>query len=310
MKNSLVCQKLEEARRGGIKLIAVDYDGTVYDRNDKNYNSLDNVIELAFRVFQSGISFAFVSGRNTTLDIKLREMGLRFCRKNNCSFVVWRSGGTGAVLNKLTFNPKEVFIEKIYSNSFDKCLLEKVLDIYRELKINPDLESKKFFNEFLKNKPPEDLMPEICYKISCQSKGSVFAEAVKVTFVLPSNIDEQKKTISILRKKLDSYDLCVSWGNLPFADVGRNLRIDGKIIDGKLYMMKNLVKELKIKDNHLVTFGDSPNDNNKGLLSYPYSFTNDSNVIKSSVYTPPYVLEIKESSVGAVYEAINYLIKK
>ncbi len=310
MKNSLVWQKLEEVKCGGVKLIAVDYDGTVYDRNDKTYNSLDNVIELAFRVFQSGIDFAFVSGRNTTLDIKLRELGLIFCMKNDCSFTVWRSGGTGAVLNRLTFTPKKVFVKKIYSNSFDKSLLKKTFDVYKKLKVEPDLKSKIFFNEFLKNKPPKDLMPETCYKISCNSKGCVFAEAVKVTFVLPSDINEQKKIINVLRRKLTPYDLCVSWGNLPFADVGRNLRINGKIVDGKLYMMKNLVKKLKIKDNQLATFGDSPNDNNKGLLSYPYSFTNDGNIIKSNVYAPPYVLEIKKSPVGAVYEAINYLIKK
>ena len=50
--------KLSEAKDKGIKLIAVDYDGTVYDRNDPVYNSLEKVIDfkgknlpIVFRTF-------------------------------------------------------------------------------------------------------------------------------------------------------------------------------------------------------------------------------------------------------------------
>lgn len=145
-------------------------------------------------------------------------------------------------------------------------------------------------------------------RLARKYNGKIFAESVKITFVLPTDQSKQKKIIEILRKKLSPYGLNVGWGRIPFADVSKKLTGNGKIIDGKLLMIRNIIKKLQISDKQVATFGDAPNDNNKGLLSFPFSFTNDISTDKQNLNSPPYILKVNKSPVEAVYQAIYYLI--
>ncbi len=300
---------LREAKSKNLKVIAADYDGTLYDRYDKNYNSLLKIIELAYSVTKKRISFAFVSGRNTTLEIELREIIPKFCEKQNTDMTIWHSGGNGMNLNKISYllKSKTLKIEKFFSNTITINEVKESIKIYQQLKIVPDLKSQLFFKNYLEKNIPDDLMPKKYLELSKQSEGKIFAEAVKVSLVLPTSKEKQKQIIKILRKKLSRFDLNVGWGGIPFADVSKKLKLNNKVIDGKLLMVKNIIKYLNIKDTQVATFGDTPNDNNKGILSLPYSFTNDVSLDKSSF--PPYILEVKDSPVKAIFDAIGYLIK-
>jgi hypothetical protein len=68
---------------------------------------------------------------------------------------------------------------------------------------------------------------------------------------------------------------------------------------------------LGLKPNQVAAFGDMPEDNDAGLLSFPYSFTNSEDFLKSKkdLGQPPYVLVGPDSSsVARVYQVIEYLI--
>ncbi len=305
-------KKLKEIKKNKIALIAADYDGTLYDRYDKNYNSLLKVIQLAYKVSKKGFNFAFVSGRNATLEVELRDLIPKFCRKKKANLSLWHSGGNGMSLTKITylFIKDSLKVEKIFSNAINISEIKKIIELYIKLKINPDIKAKLFFKKYLEKKMPEDLMPKKYFKLSRQYEGEIFAELVKISLVLPSDVPKQKQAIKILRKKLSGYGLNVGWGGIPFADISKELKLNKKIIDGKLLMVKNIIKYLNIKDTQVATFGDTPNDNNKGLLSLPYGFTNDIHLNKSNNRSiSPYILEVKKSPVAAVFDAINYLIK-
>lgn len=309
-ENQITKNLLFKIKKNKFTLIAADYDGTLYDRYDKKYNSLLKVIQLAHKITKKGLNFAFISGRNTTLEIELRELIPKFCSKKKVDLSLWHSGGNGMSLNKISYRYKtnSLKVEKIFSNSISINIIKKIIEIYTKLKIKPDSKARLFFKEYLNKKIPEDLMPKNYFELSNKHDGRVFAELVKVSLVLPSSILKQKQIIKDLRKDLSGLGLNVGWGGIPFADISKELISNHKIIDGKLLMVKNIIKYLKIKDTQVVTFGDTPNDNNKGLLSLPYSFTNDVSLIKSKD-VPPYILEVKGSSVKAVFDAINYLIK-
>lgn len=302
---------LKEAKSKKIVVIIADYDGTLFDRYDKKYNSLLQVIKLAYEVTKKGLEFAFVSGRNTTLEVELRELIPKFCEEKKTNLTIWHSGGNGMNLTKITYLIKNSFldIEKIFSNVMNISEIKKSIEFYLKLKIKPDLNSQLFFKSYLEKKIPEDLVPKKYLDLSKKYEGKIFAELVKVSMVLPTSIKDQKKIIRKLKKGLSKYGLNIGWGGIPFADISKELKLKNKIIDGKLLMVKNIIEYLNIKDTQVVTFGDTPNDNNKGMLTLPYSFTNDTTLKKTDKSSPPFILEVKYSPVRAVFAAIKYLIK-
>lgn len=310
-KTSFMLKKIKTSK---FSIIAVDYDGTIFDRYDPVYNNLEKALQLAYETTKKGIEFAFISGRNTTLEMELRETAPLFCKKKKTNLTIWRSGGNGMNLYKITYTPrtKDIKIETIYSNNISIEAVKKAIGIYKDLNIQPDPKSKAFFKSFLVKELPKDLVPKSFLRQSLPFDGKVFAESVKVTFVLPTDPKEQAKYIDLFRKKLSinklTQDLNVGWGKIPFADISKRLKLNGRPIDGKLLMVKNIIKKLGINKFQVVTFGDASNDNNKNLLSLPYSFTNDKNVIKTNINSPPFVLKVTNSPVESVYKAIKYLI--
>src|SRR3989344_7598082 len=303
--------KLRELKSKRVALIACDYDGTIFDRNDSVYNDPLKVIRLAFEVRRKGIEFAFVSGRNTTLELPLRELIPQFCRKIGSILTIWRSGGNGMNLYRITYAPnlKNIKVEEIYSNSITLNELKKAIKVYEKFNIKPDKKGQAFVQSFLNRHLPTDLVPPKFLQISKPHKGKFFAESVKVTFVLPTDEKEQEKYIKLFRKKLEPIGLSVGWGRIPFADVSKQLKVNGKLVDGKLLMVDSIMKKLKLKDSQIVTFGDAPNDNNAGLLSFPYSFTNDFQVKKRDLNSPPFILKVDNSPIAAVYKAIKSILE-
>lgn len=302
--------KLKKVRSLGIKLIACDYDGTVFDRKDKTFNDPIKVIELIYKVRKTGIEFMLISARNTTLEIGFRELISKFCNKKRETLTIWRSGGNGMNLSKITFSTDllKTKITKIYSNSIslkEACLS---LDIYKKLNIKADRLSTIFFREFLNKKLPEDLVSKNFFNLMKPFNGAVFAESAKISFVLPSIKRDHRKIITYFKDKLHSKGLNVSYNGLCFVDISKKLKENNKIIDGKLLAIKTVMNKLKIGKKQVVTFGDSPEGNDVGLLSLPYSFTNNQNYFQKG-QIPPFVLNSKKSPITAIYKAINYLIE-
>ena len=81
----------------------------------------------------------------------------------------------------------------------------------------------------------------------------------------------------------------------------------------KLYALKRIQSELGLSDNQVLTFGDMPFGNDKGLLidsNFPYTFTNKY-FDKESIEIPPFFLPGSQSSpVKSVYKAVDYLLER
>ena len=71
--------------------------------------------------------------------------------------------------------------------------------------------------------------------------------------------------------------------------------------------------ELGLRDNQVLTFGDMPFGNDKGLLidsNLPYTFTNKY-FDKESIEIPPFFLPGSQSNpVKSVYKAVDYLLER
>jgi hydroxymethylpyrimidine pyrophosphatase-like HAD family hydrolase len=294
--------KLRELKANGVALVAVDYDGTVYERSDPRYN-LQEVFKLASEVRSRGVEFAIISGRNTTLELPLRQSLIQYSKDTGASLSIWRSGGNGMNLSKITSASKGIDILPVYTNFLAREDIQRSLSAYLGLKIDPDIPSQEFFRSFLQQDLPEDLVPRSFFELSKPFNGNVFAEAVKISFVLPTSAEDQRKCILSLRESLEPHGLVVGWGGTPFADISRK-----SDVDGKLFAVQNIIKKIGTNISHVGTFGDAPNGNDAGLLSLSYSFTNNQEVTKDKTDMPPFIINIKNSPIGAVHEAILHLI--
>jgi hydroxymethylpyrimidine pyrophosphatase-like HAD family hydrolase len=304
-EHEMAKMKLKELKTNGVSLIAVDWDGTVYDRNDPDYNSFSKVIQLAHAVTDADIEFAVISARNTTLEFFLRQEIAQYSKEENTSLSIWRSGGNGMNLSKITSSPEGVLVDPIYANFLAQEDINRSMDAYLALRVSPDAESREFFNFFLQQNLPEDLVPKSFFELSKPFRGSVFAEAVKISFVLPTSIEDQEKCFDYLRNSLEPHGLVVNWSKLPFADISRKFNVDGKLL-----ATQQIIQKLKIDKSHVGTFGDAPNGNDAGLLSFPYSFTNYQSLIKKNINEPPFMLDVKKSQTETIHQAIHYLISK
>lgn len=297
-------EKLDELQSNGIALIAADYDGTVFERANPKYD-LQQVIELAYDITTKNVDFALISARNTTLELSLRQAVLQFCREKDTTISLWRSGGNGMNLSKVTANPEGVRVEPIYTNYLSAGDAQLALEAYTSLHVDPDGPSRKFFQTFLQQDVPEDLVPKKFLELAKPFNGQVFAEAVKISFVLPTAVKSQEACIDSLRKSLEPHGLVVGWARMPFADISKRTNVDGK-----LFAVQNVMKQVRVDASHVGTFGDAPNDSDIGLLSLPYSFTNRQETKKEDLNNPPFILEVKDSPIGAVHQAIRHLIRK
>jgi len=302
--------KLNEIKSFGIRLIACDYDGTVFDRNNKNFDDPIKVVKLIYNVRKAGLEFMLISARNATLEIDFRDLVSKFCKKKDETLTIWRSGGNGMNLSRITFSKdsSKTKMNKIYSNSISLNDARIALNIYKKLNIKPDMRSKTFFRKFLNKKLPEDLVPSKFLKIMKPFNGAVFAESSKISFILPSNKGDHKKIVSYFKDKLGSTGLNVSYSGLYFIDISKKLKKNNRLIDGKLLAINTAMNELRIGRKQVVTFGDSPDGNDEGLLSLPYSFTNNKNYFQRG-QIPPFVLSSNKSPIDSIYDAINYLIE-
>ena len=302
-EHEIAGKKLDELKRNGVALLGADFDGTVFDRTDPRYN-LQQVIQLAYDVTSKKADFALISARNTTLELTLRQEVVQFCRKRNTSFSLWRSGGNGMNLSKVTSSPEGVKVEPIYSHYLTLEDAQKSLEAYRSLHIDPDVPSQKFFQTFLQQDIPEDLVPKNFLALAKPYDGLVFGEAVKISFVLPTAIKDQETCIESLRKSLEPHGLVVGWARMPFADISKQ-----SVVDGKLFAIQRVMEQLGVDGSHVGTFGDATNDSDKGFVCLPYGFTYHQEVEKTDINSPPFILDVKDSPVGTVHQAIQFLIQ-
>lgn len=295
--------KLKEARQT-VKLFALDYDGTIYDGLDYKQ---DETLALIEKILAKGKLVTLITARATTVLKTIVPPLQEFLLEKKIVAPIFVAGGNGTVLHEL----KENQLIQIYNYGLSISEISQAVDswqkVFGKFKISgSDLSEKglETFQQFLKD-DWTGYIPNQIFKLCQPYKGKIFTEEAKVTFVLPKDKTLHKKIIRNIQMDL-SKKYSVAAGDEIFAHITKRLGKDGKVI-----AIKTILKSLELKENQIATFGDMPDGNDKGLLSFPYSFTNSEEFIKikKDLQKPPFVLpDLNVIPIARVYKAIDYLL--
>jgi len=286
-----------------IKLFGLDFDGTVYDNIDYK---LPEVLTLTKKILTAEKSLVFATARAATALAMLAPALQDILAGKNYSGRLFIGGGNGVTLHEIT---KYGLID-IYNHGFALPQVESVVKIvqkiFEQLGIRAvDLvgQGMETLQKFLQT-PWGDYIPKDIIDICRPYNGEFFTEQAKITFVLPENVGLRKTVVTEIGKKLGK-EYSVVIGDETYVHITKALADNGKTV-----AVKTVLDLLGLALNQVVTFGDMPNDNDAGLLSFPYSFTNARNFVKCNQRKPPYILSGDDlSPIDAVYEAIDYLLK-
>ena len=293
---SITQAKLREAKIK-CQLFAMDYDGTLAD--GEQYKR-EEAIALIKEILAHGKTPAFITARAVTA-VKIFVPPLdEYYQKFSDSGPTYIAGGNGTVLYR--FNAKK--LEQIYNHGLSlqevKIIVEKWENYANE---NLPVQSSsgkglKTFREFYKDNW-DHLIPDEVLDVGRIFAGRIFTEEAKVTFVFPKDISRHEQIVADMQRLVGG-DFSVAAGDKDFCHITKRLEEDSKVV-----AIKTIMKELGLTENQVVTFGDMPYGNDKGLLSFPYSFTN-----YSATHQPPFVLAGSETDpVGSVHKAVSFLIQ-
>ena len=171
-----VLTKLRDLKKSGIKLIASDYDGTLFDRNNPRFNNPEKVIKLIYEVVNAGIEFLLISARNTTLEVEFSKTVSKISKQKKQPLTIWKSGGNGMNLVKVTYYPDfaQPKYKTIYSRSISIADIKRVLQLYKGIAIQSDPQSCAFFKQYIDKKLPEEFVPKKYVKLMFSFNGSIF----------------------------------------------------------------------------------------------------------------------------------------
>jgi hydroxymethylpyrimidine pyrophosphatase-like HAD family hydrolase len=309
MKNSLQAHinlaklKLKEAKPT-VKLFGLDYDGTLSD--GENFK-LPQVFGLAEKILNKNKSIAFITARAATA-IKILVPPLKeLIDGKNISFPNYIAGGNGTTLYKVAKDG----LKEIYNHGLNLAEIKKAVDawkkIYEKNSIMDNmltLKGLETFRKFLQD-DWEGYIPSDIIDICRPYDGKIFTEEAKVTFVLPQDKNLHKKLIAEVNSEL-SDGLNAVAGDETYVHITKKLHEDSKKV-----AIKKILELSNLNAKEVATFGDMPLDNDAGLLSLPFSFTNSQEFIKrkEKLEEPPYFLSYEGlSPVANIYKAIEYLI--
>ena len=295
--------KLNEVKNY-INLFALDYDGTLYDHHDPYFNHI-RAAKLIAKILNN-YHVAIITARAASAAKYIIPLIIKCRDSKDSKFRFFLAGGNGTILYELR-NEKLIQIYNRGLNLRDvQIIINKYKKIFNYLKINrEELNSKgvQIFSEFVRENWT-GLIPKEFLLISKQFKGRLFAEEAKISFVQPIDNIKRDKLISVLKANLShKYTLLI--GDIDFHVTKKFTK------DGKVTAIEKIMDLLNISSGNVITFGDLPDGNDKGLLSYPYSFTNNVkfNKEKRDFNKPPFILpQISTSSIMNVFKAIKYLI--
>jgi len=299
-EHELAGKKLSELKGNGVSLLACDYDGTIFDRTNPNLGHKDSM-DLAFLADEKGIAFAVISARGATLDYEITRLVPEMCRTKGQKMTLYKSSGNGMDLKKIDFDRSGITNEEVlYDNSMSLEEAMEVAEAYNKLRVsNPDPNAVKFFRKYLDSL--QGFISQDFLDLARLFDGKLFAENVKVSVVLPTDPKERLVLVLKLRSELGN-NFSVGQTDLPFADITKKMSTDGKQLAAE-----KIMETLGIEPKNMGCFGDSPEGNDKGLLTFPYSFTNNQGMSKMDINHPPFVLPISGDKIETVHRALKFL---
>lgn len=291
------------------KAFVFDYDGTIKSSSEPDCKPL----ELIEKIIRNNKFVGIITASGMSALSGLAEQIIDLLKKNNFTTPVYLGIANGMALYKLNKDGKH----ELYNYPIDIGDVQKILEAWKNVmnKIaikNENLMEKGLntFNDFLTKDWGESIPKDFLF-LSKEYDGKCFVEKLKTTFVMPKNeIFSQEKFISLIQEEINKV-----LGNEKFIiDMGDNVFAHVTHRPGmapKLFALKKIIEDLNLKNDQVVTFGDMPFGNDKGLLvdsGLPYTFTNKY-FEKGNIETPPFILPNSElKPVLSVYKAVENLL--
>ena len=300
---SIAQAKLAEAKQH-CELLAMDFDGTLADGNQ--YQKED-ALGLITEILACQKTPAIITARAATAVKTFVPPLQAYYRKHPDALATYIAGGNGTVLYCL--NTKG--IEALYNQGLT---LAQVKTIVAQWQSYADVElplaglSEKGLQTF-KQFYTEDwqyLIPAAVLDLGRSFAGRIFTEEAKVTFVFPKDVSRHQSIVAAVQTLIGN-DFCVAAGDKDFCHITKRLQADSKQV-----AVKAILQRLGLNETQVASFGDMPHGNDRGLLSFPYSFTNCDEFAskKNDFQVPPYVLPDPDlAPVARVYKAIRYMLQ-
>lgn len=292
-----------------VKAFVFDFDGTIKSSKEPDYSPFD----LIKKIIINNKSVGIVTASGVSALSGLAEQIIKLCFENNFTSPIYLGVANGVALYKLNSNEKE----ELYNYSISLDDTKKIIEVWKKVvnKIglkNEDLVESglKTFNEFL-IKDWGKYIPNEFLSLSKDYNGKCFVEKLKSTFVMPKNdVFSQEKFITLMQEELDNTlgigKFIIDMGDNVFAHVTQKPGMAPK-----LFALRKIMEDLGLEKDQIVTFGDMPFGNDRGLLidsNLPYTFTNKS-IDKKDLKTPPFMLPGHElTPVASVYKAVDDLL--
>lgn len=301
--------KLEELRENGVRIMAADYDGTIFSSKlgASISESRDMVSELLHDVEKGGVVPAIITARHATLF--------------NGQYDSLQQSGIEGPLYIATANGRGLAryengsLERIYMHSLSSVDIDNIIRAYTDLNIDlPDSVDAHRQNSLKQDW--SGVIPDHLVDRARSEKG-VWIEEPKISLIFPRDWSPSQllQVVSRLQKELgDRYQ--VDWGGKPVVDVSLAFPHD---VDGKVYALERIAHDIASRTGedpstlvrkHTGTFGDTPLGNDSGLLSMPFGFTNDTSYKKGNIEKGPYVLHGEESGPERVHKAMRSLLEQ
>ena len=269
-------EKLQKAKKS-FKAIVMDRDGTIKEEDNSKYRNID-VLLLLKKIVEKNKYPVIITGSGASA-LKSFTSLINYYRQEKNTNPTYIGIGNGMALYKFDQKGRSELYNHALTLREIKLIVEVWRKVYAELKIQEsDLQQKGLvtFRKFMET-DWTGYIPEEYLSVFRHYNGQCFTEEIKVTVVFPAwDETRQRKLVRILQKSLDKTLgkglYFVSRGDDMFMHINRALKIDPK-----LFALQGIMTELGLNKNQVITFGDMPLDNDKGLLidgKLPFTFTN------------------------------------
>jgi len=311
--------KILDHAKKTISTIVMDQDGTIKGGDDPKYKKA-NVAELLQKIARAGKYPVVItaSGASALKSFSALNDFYRVKRgfvqeKITNSLPTFIGIGNGTALYRFDTNGKCEIYNHGLTLEEEKEIIEVWQKTFKSLGIKEsDLQPKgiKTFRNFMTT-DWTSYIPVNFIELFKQYGGQCFTEPIKVTVVFPAwEAEKQRQLTKQMQRELNTKfgknKYVAKRGDDTYLHITHSFEVDPK-----LFALRRIMKELSLTDKNVAAFGDSPLDNDRGLLvesRLPYTFTNHE-FGTHDFNNPPYILSGSAASpVGSVYKAIDYLL--
>lgn len=268
--------KLVKEIKNKIDLYVFDYDGTIFDINDKKFNHQKAFLLIKKVLLKNNSCLILTARRASFIDLHLENLEKIYIKNQNIK-PIFIGGGNGSILNKYSNKGLKTIYDNGLSFEEAKIIMRLGKKIYEDFGISiADLNELgiKIHKSFLKKNWLE-IIPNKFIKENKLYEGICFSEEAKVAFVLPDDIKGHRKIVDLFKNKISqnlNNKYSIVKGDNVFLQINHSFKIDPK-----LHALKTVIKKLGLKDEQVAVFGNMPKGNDKGLLidsRLPFTFTN------------------------------------